>query len=78
VRLEPAPAPLAAVARGTVTDGWLGVTAGTVDERHRRRGLAAAVMAALQVVAHNAPALAPYRRAGFIEHHRYHHRCRPA
>jgi GNAT superfamily N-acetyltransferase len=92
VRLEPAPAPLAAVARGAVTDGWLGVTAVTVDERHRRKGLATAVMAALQgwargggasstylqVVAGNAPALALYRRAGFIEHHRYHYRRRPS
>jgi GNAT superfamily N-acetyltransferase len=71
------------------SDGRLGVTAVT-DERHRPRGLATAVMAALrgwaghgatsvylQVVADNAPALALYRRAGFIEHHRYHHRRRP-
>jgi GNAT superfamily N-acetyltransferase len=92
VRVEPAPAPLAAVARGVVTDGWLGVTAVTVDERHRRRGLATAVMTALQgwaagrgatsvylqVVEGNAPALALYRRAGFIEHHRYHYRRRRA
>ena len=91
VRLDPAPAPLAAVARGVLTDGWLGVTAVTVDERHRRRGLATGVMAALQrwaaergghsvylqVVADNRPALALYRRAGFIEHHRYHYRRRP-
>ena len=92
VRLDPAPAPLAAVARGVLTDGWLGVTAVTVDERHRRRGLATEVMAALQrwaagrgahsvylqVVADNRPALALYRRAGFIEHHRYHYRRPPA
>jgi GNAT superfamily N-acetyltransferase len=91
VRLDPAPAPPAAVARGVLTDGWLGVTAVTVDERHRRRGLATAVMAALQrwaaergghsvylqVLAGNQPALALYRRAGFIEHHRYHYRRRP-
>jgi GNAT superfamily N-acetyltransferase len=91
VRLAPEPAPLAAVARGVLTDGWLGVTAVTVAEEHRRRGLATAVMAALQnwaadrgansvylqVVAGNAPARALYRRAGFIEHHRYHYR-RPA
>jgi GNAT superfamily N-acetyltransferase len=88
VRLAPAPAPLAAVARGVLTEGWLGVTAVTVAEEHRRRGLATAVMAALQnwavergahsvylqVVAGNAPARALYRRAGFIEHHRYHYR----
>lgn len=91
VRLEPAPAPLAAVARGVLTDGWLGVTALTVDEPHRRRGLGTEVMGALQrwaagrgahsvylqVVADNRPALALYRRAGFIEHHRYHYRRRP-
>ncbi|MCW2510593.1 MAG: GCN5-related N-acetyltransferase [Modestobacter sp.] len=88
VRLDPEPAPLAAVARGALTDGWLGVTAVTVAEEHRRRGLAGAVMAALQgwaaergahsgylqVTADNTPARALYRRAGFIEHHRYHYR----
>jgi N-acetylglutamate synthase len=88
VRLDPAPAPLAAVARGVVVDGWLVVTAVTVGERYRRRGLATAVMSALggwaaargghscvlQVVASNAPALALYDRLGFTEHHRYHYR----
>ena len=88
VRLDPEPAPLAAVARGAVADGWLVVTAVTVDERYRRRGLATAVMAALgswgrscgarscllQVVESNAPALALYQRLGFTEHHRYHYR----
>jgi len=91
IRLDPAPAPLAAVARGVLTDGWLGVTAVTVAEEHRRRGLAVAVMTALQnwaverdahsvylqVAEDNAPARALYRRLGFIEHHRYHYR-RPA
>jgi GNAT superfamily N-acetyltransferase len=90
VRLQPAPAPLAAVARGALTDGWLGVTAVTVAEEHRRQGLATAVMAALQnwaaargghsvylqVVAGNAAARELYRRSGFIEHHRYHYRRR--
>jgi GNAT superfamily N-acetyltransferase len=90
VRLAPAPAPLAAVARGVLTDGWLGVTAVTVAEEHRRQGLATAVMAALQgwaagrgahsvylqVVGSNTAARALYRRAGFIEHHRYHYRRR--
>jgi ribosomal protein S18 acetylase RimI-like enzyme len=88
VRLDPAPAPLAAVARGVVVDGWLCVTAVTVDERCRRRGLATAVMAGLgawgrergghscllQVAGGNAPALALYERLGFTEHHRYHYR----
>ena len=91
VRLDPEPAPLAAVARGALTDGWLGVTAVTVAEEHRRQGLATAVMAGLtrwaaerggtsvylQVTADNTAARALYRRAGFIEHHRYHYRRRP-
>jgi N-acetylglutamate synthase len=85
-------APLAAVARGVVTDDWLGVAAVTVEERYRRRGLATAVMAALQrwgadrgahwvylqVPASKAPARALYRRTGLIEHHRYHYRYAPA
>ena len=92
VRRDPPPAPLAAVARGVVTDGWLGVAAVTVGEEYRRQGLATAVMAGLQrwgaergaqwvylqVSASNAPARALYRRAGFIEHHRYHYRYAPA
>jgi N-acetylglutamate synthase len=91
VRLDPAPAPLAAVARGVLTDGWLGVSAVTVVEEHRRRGLATAVMSALQrwaadrgaawvylqVTSGNAPARELYRAAGFIEHHRYHYRYAP-
>ncbi|WNV76578.1 GNAT family N-acetyltransferase [Geodermatophilus sp. DSM 44513] len=91
VRRDPPPAPLAAVGRGVVDDGWLGVAAVTVDERHRRQGLATAVMAALQrwgagrgarwlylqVAASNAPARELYRRAGLIEHHRYHYRRAP-
>jgi ribosomal protein S18 acetylase RimI-like enzyme len=39
---------------------------------------AGASSAYLQVAAGNGPALALYRRAGFIEHHRYHYRRRPA
>jgi ribosomal protein S18 acetylase RimI-like enzyme len=91
IRLDSAPAPLAAVARGAVVDGWLVVTAVTVDERYRRRGLATAVMAglgawargrgahscALQVAGSNAAALALYERRGFTEHHRYHYRLGP-
>jgi GNAT superfamily N-acetyltransferase len=91
VRLDPEPAPPAAVARGAVAGDWLVVTAVTVDERHRRRGLATAVMAALgdwgrargaracllQVVESNAAALALYGRLGFTEHHRYHYRLGP-
>ncbi len=88
VRLEPTPAPLAAVARGVVVDGWLCVTAVTVEQFRRRQGLATAVMAALgrwarerggsacvlQVAGGNTPALALYDRMGFTEHHRYHYR----
>jgi GNAT superfamily N-acetyltransferase len=88
VRLEPEPAALAAVARGVRVEDWLVVTAVTVDERHRRAGLATAVMAALgawardrgarscllQVASSNQPALALYERLGFTEHHRYHYR----
>ena len=88
VRCEPAPAPLAAVARGVVVDGWLCVTAVTVDERYRRRGLATAVMAGLgawarergghscvlQVAGGNVAARILYERLGFTEHHRYHYR----
>ncbi|WP_241037120.1 GNAT family N-acetyltransferase [Blastococcus litoris] len=91
VRTAPAPAPPAAVARGVVTDGWLVVTAVTVDEGARRQGLATAVMAALgawargrgghscllQVAGTNAGALALYERLGFTEHHRYHYRLGP-
>jgi ribosomal protein S18 acetylase RimI-like enzyme len=91
VRTAPVPAPLAAVARGVVADGWLVVTAVTVDESSRRRGLATAVMAALgswargrgghscllQVAGSNAGALALYERLGFTEHHRYHYRLGP-
>jgi ribosomal protein S18 acetylase RimI-like enzyme len=92
VRLSPAPAPLAAVARGAVVEDWLCVTAVTVDESARRQGLATAVMGALgrwagargatacllQVSEDNAGALALYRRLGFTEHHRYHYRLAPA
>ena len=91
VRPEPAPAAPAAVARGAVADGWLVITAVTVAEEFRRRGLARAVMAALaaagrergarscllQVSEDNGPALALYARLGFTEHHRYHYRTAP-
>ncbi|SNR63017.1 GNAT family N-acetyltransferase [Blastococcus mobilis] len=91
VRTSPPPAPLSAVARGAVADGWLVVTAVTVDEGSRRRGLATAVMAALgswardrgghscllQVAGTNTGALALYERLRFTEHHRYHYRLGP-
>ncbi|SFP83929.1 Acetyltransferase (GNAT) family protein [Geodermatophilus dictyosporus] len=92
VREAPAPAPPVAVARGVVTDDWLGVTAVTVAAAHRRRGLASALVAALtrwgagegaqwvylQVTASNEAARALYRRSGFVEHHRYHYRWAPS
>jgi len=75
------------VARGVVVDGWLGVTAVTVAEPHRRTGVGTALMgelvrwaldggathAYLQVDAANAVALKMYGKAGFREHHRYHY-----
>ena len=74
-----------AVARGVVDEGWLGITAVTVEERARRRGLATMLLgtlarwaaeqsaqhAYLQVDGANAPALALYRARGFTDHHRY-------
>lgn len=91
VRRPDDPASPVAVARGVLVDGWLGVSAVTVAEEHRRRGLATALMARLtgwaagrgahstylQVAAANTPARALYRRTGFIEHHRYHYRRCP-
>ncbi|MGS0688550.1 GNAT family N-acetyltransferase [Nakamurella sp. GG22] len=81
----------AAVVRGVLTDGWLGVTALTVDESRRRSGAGrhltgellrwAAARGArdcyLQVAAENEAALALYGRLGFTEHHRYHYRRSP-
>ncbi len=79
------------VARGVVTDSWLGVTAVTVEPAHRRRGVASALMTELQqwaggrgarevylqVAVENAAALAMYSRLGFTEHHRYRYWRRP-
>jgi ribosomal protein S18 acetylase RimI-like enzyme len=80
------------VARGVVVADRLCVTAVTVDEAFRRRGLATSIMTALgrwgrargasscvlQVASANEPALALYERLGFAEHHRYHYRLAPA
>lgn len=79
-----------AVGRGVVDEGWLGVTAVTVAESERRRGLGSHVMRGLaewaaerrgtrvylQVSADNAPAVALYRGMGFTPHHDYHYRVR--
>ena len=77
-----------AIARGAVSERWLGVTAVEVVTAARRRGLATAMLLALsgwaeglgalaaylQVAAENEAAYQLYARAGFVEHHRYHYR----
>ena len=82
---------VAGVGRGVVTDGWLGVTAVTVDERHRRTGVGRHVMGELgrwaasrgahgvylQVDSLNRVAVAMYEQLGFTEHHRYHYLTAP-
>jgi len=80
-----------AIARGSVDEGWIGVTAVEVDAGHRRQGLGTAVMRAildwglargavsayLQVADDNTGALALYERLGFARHHRYHYTVEP-
>jgi N-acetylglutamate synthase len=80
-----------AVGRVAVARGWAGLTAIEVDPRHRRRGLARALTAALarqaaargarslylQVEDGNAAARALYHRIGFTDHHGYHYRIAP-
>lgn len=77
-----------ATGRGSLVDGWLGITQMVTDPSSRRRGLATDVVAelarrahgggaraaVLQVLADNAPAIALYTRLGFAEHSRYHYR----
>jgi len=77
-----------AIGRGSVNDGWLGVTAVEVEPGARRRGLGAHLLRGLvawgarrgarssylQVSEDNEPALALYARLGFVPHHRYHYR----
>lgn len=74
-----------AIARGAVTEGWLGISAVRVAPAHRRLGLARQVCDALlhwgaaqgarrayvQVRAENDAALALYPTLGFTEQHRY-------
>jgi GNAT superfamily N-acetyltransferase len=74
-----------AVARGSIADGWLGVTAVEVTPPHRRRGVARALMrviaewaagqsarrAFLQTAVANTAAHRLYLGAGFTVHHRY-------
>jgi N-acetylglutamate synthase len=82
---------LLAVGRGAVDDGWLGIMAVEVQPGSRRRGLARAVMAALeqwgqahgasraylQVEVANQPAVALYEALGYWRHHEYHYRTEP-
>jgi ribosomal protein S18 acetylase RimI-like enzyme len=77
-----------AIARGSLNESWLGVTAVEVSAEARRRGLGTLVVLALaawareragrwaylQVAEENAVARSTYGRAGFTEHHRYHYR----
>ncbi|MGI8762244.1 MAG: GNAT family N-acetyltransferase [Jatrophihabitantaceae bacterium] len=81
----------AAIGRGVLDDGWLGVSAVAVDPSSRRHGLARAIMAALhawgaahaatraylQVSADNPPALALYEGLGYLPHHDYRYRLDP-
>jgi N-acetylglutamate synthase len=74
-----------AIARGHKNDNWLGMASIWTHSDHRRRGLATAMMSALghwaarqgaryaylQVATVNEPAIAAYRRLGFVPHHSY-------
>jgi ribosomal protein S18 acetylase RimI-like enzyme len=81
-----------AIGRGTVDDGWLGVTAVEVAAEARRQGLATAVMHALwrwgrdehgatrtylHVEDSNDAALLLYRRMGYWLHHVHRYRAEP-
>ncbi len=73
-------------------DDWVGFRGIEVDPAYRRRGLARTIMAALldwgaeqgattaylQVLGHNAPALALYESMGFTTHHQYAYLTPPA
>ena len=76
---------IVAIGRGTVDDGWLGVTAVNVDPSYRRQGLARTIMAALwdwgraqgatrsylHVGSLNDPAISLYTGLGYWVHHNY-------
>jgi ribosomal protein S18 acetylase RimI-like enzyme len=82
---------IAAIGRGVVDDGWLGLSAIAVDEQVRRRGHAQALVAELaawgaragaqqvylQVEQANVGAIALYDRLGFWRHHSYRYRKVP-
>jgi GNAT superfamily N-acetyltransferase len=83
--------PPAGVARGVLTQGWLGVTAVTVAESRRRQGVGRQLMGELarwagpsadsiylQVDRANTVAIAMYERLGFTTHHGYHYLAAPA
>lgn len=86
------PGGVLAVARGAVAQGWLGITAVTVPDQHRRRGFGTKLMAHLagwgaerggqaiylQVASDNSAALELYERLGFHHHHDYRYRIGPA
>jgi GNAT superfamily N-acetyltransferase len=77
--------PGAAQGFAAYADDWVGFRSIEVAPEHRRQGLARAIMAALlewgaelgattaylQVLGHNAPALALYESMGFTTHHAY-------
>ncbi|GAB3245638.1 GNAT family N-acetyltransferase [Kineosporia babensis] len=76
---------LVGLGRGSLAEGWSGLTAMKVLPQWRRQGLSLALIGAvaewswqhgamsmyLQVEAGNEPALASYAKAGFVFHHRY-------
>ena len=80
-----------AVARGALARNWLGITAVTVAEGHRRRRYATRLMSHmaawaaerggqaiyLQVASDNTAALQLYQRLGFYHHHDYRYRIGP-
>ena len=80
-----------AIARGSLSPGWAGVTAVETAPAHRRRGLGRRLLAEvadwarsrgaastyLQVSADNTGARALYGGAGFGVHHAYHYRVAP-
>jgi GNAT superfamily N-acetyltransferase len=80
-----------AIGRGTVDEGWLGITAVEVAPTARRAGHATAIMQALhrwatergavrsyvQVLADNDAALSLYERLGYWPHHAYRYRTEP-
>ncbi|PRY15167.1 GNAT family N-acetyltransferase [Kineococcus rhizosphaerae] len=80
-----------AIARGSLSPGWAGVTAVETSPSHRRRGLGRRLLAEvadwarergaastyLQVQADNEAARALYAGQGFGVHHAYHYRVAP-